>query len=149
MTTLPKTCTSSGRNTIGSSRVVRREQHDLAAPAREGLHRGFLAGDAGDDDVAVAGFGLVAGDHVVAVEDAGLDHRVAPDAQHEQVALAREVGRDGQHLLDVLLGQDVGAGGDVADQRHVPHRPALGLGARTERSNRTSMARGLVGSRRR
>ena len=36
----------------------------------------------------------------------------------------------GQHLLDVLLGQDVGAGGDVADERDVAHRPALDDGAR-------------------
>ena len=78
----------------------------------------------------VAGGGLVAGDHEVAVEDAGVDHRVAADPQHEQLAVAGEVGRHGQHLLDVLLGQHVGAGGDVADQRHVADRPALDGGAR-------------------
>ena len=63
------------------------------------------------------GGGLLAGDDEVAVEDAGVDHRVAADPQHEQLAVAGEVGRQRQHLLDVLLGEHVGAGGDVADER--------------------------------
>ena len=71
-----------------------------------------------------------AGDDEIAVEDAGLDHRVAADPQHEQLAVAGEVGGEGQELLDVLLGEDVGAGGDVADQRDVAHRSALVGGAR-------------------
>ena len=130
VTTLPKTFTSSGREHHRLEPVVGRQEHDLAAPARERLDRGLVAGDAGDDDLAVVGLGLLAGDHVVAVEDAGVDHRVAPDPEHEQVALAREVGRDGQDLLDVLLGEHVGAGSDVADERHVADRAALGLRAR-------------------
>ena len=70
----------------------------------------------------------------VAVEDAGVDHRVAPDPQHEQVAVAGEVGREREELLDVLLGQHVGAGGDVADERDVADGPALdgGAGGRVE-----------------
>ena len=36
-----------------------------------------------------------------------------------------------QQLLDVLLGEHVGAGGDVADERHVAHRPPLHHGARS------------------
>ncbi len=32
---------------------------------------------------------LLTDDDVVAVEDAGLDHRVAPDPEHEQLALGR------------------------------------------------------------
>ena len=34
----------------------------------------------------------------------------------------------GQHLLDVLLGEHVRAGGDVADERHVAHGPAVEAG---------------------
>ena len=77
-----------------------------------------------------------------------VDHRVAAHPQHEQLALAGEVGRHREQLLDVLLGEHVGAGGDVADERDVADgrrsitAPELG-------SQRTSMARGLVGSRRR
>ena len=39
--------------------------------------------------------GLLAHDDVVAVEDAGVDHRVAPDPQHEELAVAGEVLRAG------------------------------------------------------
>ena len=64
-------------------------------------------------------------DDEVAVEDAGVDHRVAPDPQHEQLAVAGEVGGQRHDLFDVLLGEHVDAGGDVADERHVAHRAAL------------------------
>ncbi len=88
-----------------------------------------------------------AGDHEVAVEDADLDHRVAADPQHEQVAVAGEVFGEREQLLDVLLGQHVGAGRDVADERHVA-RPGDARWPRPDDgSKRTSMARGLVGSR--
>ena len=76
------------------------------------------------------GLGLLADDDVVAVEDAGVDHRVAPHPEHEQLAVAGEVLGEGQQLLDVLLGQHVGPGGDVADEGHVAGGPALDRGAR-------------------
>ena len=69
--------------------------------------------------------GLLGDDDEVAVEDAGVDHRVAAHAEHEELALAGEVGGDREQLLDVLLGEHVGAGGDVADQRDVADRPPL------------------------
>ena len=100
-------------------------QHDLVAAAEERLDRRLLAGDAGDDGLAVLGRGLAAHDDVVAVEDAGLDHRVAAHAQHEEVAVAGEVFGDGQRLLDVLGREHAGAGGDVADEGDVAHGPAL------------------------
>jgi hypothetical protein len=59
------------------------------------LDRGLfvgLAGDAGHDQVAVVGRGLRAHDHVVAGEDAGPDHGVAAHLQHEQFAVAGELG---------------------------------------------------------
>ena len=68
---------------------------------------------------------LLAHDHEVAVEDAGVDHGVAPDPHHEDRPVSGEVGGQGQKLLDVLLGQHVGAGGDVAHQGDVAGRPAL------------------------
>ena len=36
-----------------------------------------------------------------------------------------QVGGEGHDLLDVLLGEDVGAGGDVADERDVADRATL------------------------
>src|SRR5205807_290594 len=98
---------------------VGRAEHDLVALAGEGLDRGLLAGDAGDDDVALLGGGLLTDDDVVAVEDAGLDHGVAPHAEHEHRALAGEVGREREDLLHVLGGEDAGTGGDVTDERDV------------------------------
>ena len=109
---------------------VRRAQHDLVALAGERFDRGLLAGDAGDDDVALLGGGLLADDDVVTVEDAGLDHRVAPHPQHEHRAFTGEVGREGEDLLDVLGGEDAGTGGDVTDERDVADGPALQVGAR-------------------
>ena len=53
-----------------------------------------------------------------------LDHRLAADPQHEELAVAGEVDRYGEQLLDVLLGEHVGAGGDVADERDVADRAA-------------------------
>src|SRR5690606_17432427 len=105
---------------------VRRLEHDLAVAPVEGLDRRLVARDAGHHDVPRVGGRLRPADDVVAVEDAGLDHRVAPDPEHEQLALAGEVDGEGEQLLDVLLRQDVGAGGDVAHEGHVAHGPALG-----------------------
>ena len=99
-------------------------QHDLAVVPVVGLDGGLVARDAGDDDLAPLGGGLGPGDDEVAVEDAGVDHGVPTDPQHEQVAVPGEVGGQRVDLLDVLLGQHIGAGGDVADQRDVTHRGA-------------------------
>ena len=55
---------------------------------------------------------------------------------------------NGQHLLDVLGREHAGAGGDVAEERDVAHRAALDA-APVVGSSETSMARGLLGSRRR
>src|SRR5438270_729939 len=87
-------------------------------------HRPRPAGPAPNGD-AGGGRVLVAGDDVVAVDDPGLDHRVAPNPEHEQLALAGEVGRQRVRLLDVLLRENVGTCGDVADERHVPGGAAL------------------------
>ena len=122
--------TSAGSKTISSSVGVLGPEHDLVAPPEEGLDRGLLARDPGDDGVARIGRRLLAHDDVVAVEDAGVDHGVAADPEHEELAVAGEVFRDGQRLLDVLGREHAGAGGDVADEGHVAHGPALDGGAR-------------------
>ena len=87
-------------------------------------------------------------DDEVAVEDADVDHRLAAHPQHEQLAVAREVLREREHLFDVLGREHTGARGDVAEQRDVADRSPFDgrAGDRLERD--TSIARGLVGSRR-
>ena len=84
-----------------------------------------LVGDAGHHDVTLLRVGLLADHDEVALDDAGVDHRVALDPQHEQRAGAGEVLGQRVELLDVLLGQDTGAGGHVADQGHVADRPGV------------------------
>ena len=74
--------------------------------------------------------GLDADDHEVAVEDAGVDHRLAAHPEHEQLAVAGEVFGDGHELFDLLDREHAGTGGDVAEERYVAHRPALDVGTR-------------------
>src|SRR4051812_40105257 len=97
--------------------VLRLEAH-AAVLAIERLHRGLVGrlvvtGER-DDDVAVAGVLRPAHHDEVAVEDACLDHRLALHPQHE-VALERL--RHGDGLLEVLLGEQRSAGGDLPEQR--------------------------------
>ena len=61
------------------------------------------------------------------------------DAQHEVVVVAAQEAGHVDELLDVLLGEDGHAGGDLADERQRARRPQ----ARATRSR----ARGLLGSR--
>jgi hypothetical protein len=104
---------------------VRGLEHDLAAAPAVGLDRRLLAGDSRHHDVALVGRRLRADDDIVAVEDPGVDHRVAAHADHEELAVAGEVRRERQQLLHVLLREHVGASGDVAHERDVTRGPAL------------------------
>ena len=119
---------------MSSSTSFAGPQDDLAPLAQEGLDRRFLARDAGDDDVAVVGGVLLAHDHVVAVEDPGVDHRVAPDPEHEQVAVAGEVLGEGHGLFDVL-------GGAAPRCRRRRHRRGGRAGPGGGRRSRRSRAR--------
>ena len=64
-------------------------------------------------------------DDEVAVEDAGVDHGVALDAQHEVAVVAAQEAGHLDELLDVLLGEQGDAGGDLPDQRQRPRRPQV------------------------
>ena len=110
--------------------VVCREQRDGAAFGRIGLDRGFFAGDTGNNDLAVLGGIATRYDDIVTVVDAGVDHRGAPNPQHVELAFARELRWERHELLDVLMGQDVGTGGHVADEGHVGNRSPFDHGAR-------------------
>ncbi len=83
----------------------------------EGLH-GRLAVEHGGDDVAVVGVRLRTHHDPVAVADGRVDHRLAADLQHEQVALAHELAGKREDLLDLLVGGDGNAGGDASDERY-------------------------------
>ena len=63
------------------------------------------------------GVALLLYDDVVAVKDAGVDHRLSTDAQHEGARVPHDVGGEGEVLLDVLLGEDGDAGSNASDKR--------------------------------
>ncbi len=107
-----------------------RDEGDGASRAFVGLDRRLFAGDTGDDQLAVGSGGLLADDDEVAVEDPDVDHRVAADPQHEQLPVPGEVRRERVQLLDVLLGDGVRPGGDIADEGHVAHRSSIDAGPR-------------------
>ena len=69
-----------------------------------------------DDDLAVARVLRALHDDDVAVEDAGVDHRLALDA--EQEVAAQRLG-DREVVLDVLLGEQRPAGRDLPDERQL------------------------------
>ena len=88
----------------------------MVALVEESLDGGFVL-DQGDDDLAVAGRLLRLDDDEVAVEDAGLLHRVSAHGEDEVGVVATGDARDVDVLLDVLLGDDRTTGRDGTDQR--------------------------------
>src|SRR5262245_7924614 len=90
-------------------RVLRLEADAAVALAVERLDRRFVrrlvVADERHDDLAGAGVGLLAHDHDVAVEDSGVDHRLALHAQ-EEIGVAAEGFGHGQLLLDRFLGEE-------------------------------------------
>jgi GTP-binding protein EngB required for normal cell division len=125
VTTLPMIVASwPGTTGIGLVGLVRRVEEDLAGagPAEE-LHR-RLAVDERGAHLALLDARLLADHDQVAVEHAGVDHRLAADPQHEQLPVADQLLGQRVDRLDALLGQDRTTGGDLADQRHVACRGA-------------------------
>src|SRR5579885_2125678 len=112
-------------------RTILRLQPNAAVFLIKAFDRRFAL-DHRDHDLPVVGRFLRPYDDQIAVEDRGIDHRVALHAQHEAVRSACE--RRGQHefALDVLLRGDGNAGRDLADHGH---DDGLGL-----RGNRTDFA---------
>lgn len=94
---------------------------------------GGLAIEHRGDDLAVLGGALRSHDDPVAVADRGVDHRVADDLQHEQLALADQLTGKRENLVDLLLGGDGNTGCDAPDERHhrrVADRGGVGLRGR-------------------
>src|SRR4051794_28835835 len=83
-------------------RIVLGLQAHVIGLAEEALDRRLLTHE-GDDDLTVGRRVLLADDHHVVGQDAGLDHRVAPHAQEVLAVLAACDLRDLHVLLDVLL----------------------------------------------
>ena len=77
--------TSDGLEFHGVSRALAGVSTTLPPCGGEPLDRRLVVGDAGHHDVALLGVGLLADHHEVAVDDAGVDHRVAPDPSMNSV----------------------------------------------------------------
>ena len=75
--------------------------------------------DQGHDDIAGGGGVGALDDHEVAVEDAGVDHRVAGDLEHEVFARAQDAFRHRHPVAFLLDGLDGRAGGDLAEDRQI------------------------------
>ena len=69
------------------------------------LNRGFVVNQ-GDNDLAVLSIGLAADDDIIIIQDTSVDHAVTPYTQHEQLAIADKLGRQGENGLRILLGQN-------------------------------------------
>src|SRR5262245_16253935 len=95
--------------------LVLRLQPDLILLTEEALD-GRLVVEQGDHDLAVAAPLRGAHHDEVSVQDAGVDHALAPHPQDVVAVLAADDVGDVQILLDVLLGENRLAGRHLPDQ---------------------------------
>jgi hypothetical protein len=86
----------------------------------------------GGHDLAVLRYVLLADDDQVTVSDRRVDHRVAPDAQHEQRPAPDQPPGQHEGLLSQFHGVDGAAGRDLADERYLD-LVAIGAGMRAGR----------------
>ena len=59
-----------------------------------------------DYDITVAGRGLLADNHIITIEDPGLDHTGSPNLQHEQVIVVLDRWWDWEEISGILNGKD-------------------------------------------
>jgi hypothetical protein len=105
----------------------------LAVTSEQALDRRLLTIDHRRHDVTFGGVGLATDDDQVAIEDAGVDHRVALDPKHEYRSSTHQRLGQTEDVLDVLGGQHRAAGGDPSyqwDLAHVFGQLRGGLGSR-------------------
>ena len=76
-----------------------------------------LAVEHGGDKLSVASLVLRTDDDVVAVEDTRIDHGLAADLEHEEVAVPSYGRWKVEHILHMLLSSDGGTGGNATDER--------------------------------
>src|SRR5690625_1735738 len=94
--------------------LILRQQPLMTGLALEGLDRGLTV-EQGRDDLSVVGGVLLAHDDPVVMADGGVDHRIADDLEQEHLTRADDLSRQGEDIVDLLLGQDRTAGGDATD----------------------------------
>jgi hypothetical protein len=111
---------------------IGRLERDRGAAAAEALEGGLFIVDQRDDNIAgIGGFGAFDQGNV-AVEDAGLDHRIAAHLERKMLPGGKKVGR---HIDSVAAGLDRldrRAGGDAAHHRHCHGAVAILFGSRAD-----------------
>src|SRR5215212_9515138 len=122
------------------ARVCRLER-DRGAAAAEALQRRLLVVDQRHDDVAGVRRLLAADDDEVALEDTGLDHRVAAHLERVVLAAGEELRRHRDRVAAVLDRRDRRAGSDAPHHRH-HHRFVAVVGLRRRRRDRRLGAAG-------
>src|SRR5215469_1095242 len=111
------------------SRIGRLERNRGAAAA-EALKRGLFVIDQGDDDVTGIGCFRALDQRNVAIEDAGLDHRIAADFERKMIAGGEQVRRHIDGMAAGLDCLDRRAGGNAAHNRHRNGAAAIVFGSR-------------------
>src|SRR5882757_724906 len=109
---------------------VGRLERDRCTAAAEALQGGFLLVDQRHHDVAGVGGVVTMDQRHVAVEDAGLDHRVAAHFERVVLARAEHVGRYADGVAAGLQRLDWGTGGDPAHHGDGDRTVAIVLGNR-------------------
>src|SRR5262245_4406051 len=99
---------------------VLRLQRDEIAFLVKSLERRLAIAE-GADNLSVLGRSLSSDDHVVPVQDAGIDHPV-PFDPHDKCFPARHLGRDSQEPFDILFGDQRFACGNPAQNRDLTGR---------------------------
>ena len=82
-----------------------------------------------EDDVAIVGVLGLADQHGVAIEDAGVDHRIAADLEREMLARRQQFGGHVDHVGPRLDRLDRRTGGDASHDRHGDRPSALVFGS--------------------
>ena len=75
----------------------------MAVDLTEHLHGCFIVEQSGNDIAVVRGV-LLADDHPVTVANRGVNHGIALDLEHEQLAATDQLAGQGEHILHGLLG---------------------------------------------
>ena len=100
----------------------------FAVPLIKALDGGAVLYERDDYVAAVGGF-LFFNYYLIAVEHAYLYHGIALYGQHEQVAVAEEIGGDGKVIVVIFLREDGLAGGDGAEEGNFDDVLIYGNGA--------------------
>ena len=89
----------------------------------EGFYRCRISQE-GNHLIPVFSHRLLCDDHLVVVEDPSLHHTVSFYPQHKYLFIGKQLRRDGDIILNILLCQDRHSCGNGPDQRYVDHFPA-------------------------